>query len=764
MNTSPLLLTFEDRGPPRILQGLSRDAPLWVRQVINLGASGHTYKGWFTKPRVLHAWLEQHAAALGERLVVFIDGSDVVWGGCTTFEEEYARIAAMHGNGRDQQGQPRPIIFSAELGCDFHVPTPPGCAATPAPPGWVLAQSALHASLGRWHNCDAEGAAPCYDPPSYRFLNSGAFVGPASSVRAMLSAVLRYPHAAVVNARNAKRDDGLALARYWLEQQGVIEQQQEQQQQGGGQSLHGGALSNERNGSQPVVVLDYDARLFLTLWRLRQGALLVDRDPEGGAEGAAAVAAEGAADASMSRDSATAATAGAQQAAATEARRSCRRLPGGCGGRAARVRRRGVSNAVVSIRHGTVSSVAHAGGSNVPAAAEWVKAAPRRIRPAWRPDSTACFVHDNGAGIRGLGYNLMGVPTKPLAMGGLPRAWRQADTAAPAVASAAAEAIAAAAAEPGSAVAAPVSPLKTRPRASSRPLEPRAMRRAGAGRYTAPSVHAFVNGSVASSTAEEEEEKDEEEEEEEGQQQRQQQWRRQQQQQQRGGRRRTRRRRPSAPRATKAGLLHIHLGGAWPAYVRFVARSAAAHAAAVTFYFLGPPPSRAASAACAAPPLGNCVWLPLDAAELHARMQTHLGLAVGSVRLELADGRKLCDLKPMWAALFPELSSRHAWVGYADNDIVWGNLTAEVAALSDDDDELLTPSNYFPSPQHRQTDWPSWRWCHGWLPPRSPLSGSEGSRPSCPLVRRGVAPQVPPRPCRLILPPKSPLSFVSPRA
>ena len=45
---------------------------------------------------MLHAWLDKHAATLGDRLVVFIDGSDVMWGGCDTFEREYARIAARH--------------------------------------------------------------------------------------------------------------------------------------------------------------------------------------------------------------------------------------------------------------------------------------------------------------------------------------------------------------------------------------------------------------------------------------------------------------------------------------------------------------------------------------------------------------------------------------------------------------------------------------------------------------------------------------------
>ena len=94
----PILLTFEDRGAgPRILRQLDAGAPPWVHKAINLASfGGQGYKGWFTKPRVLHAWLDKHAATLGDRLVVFIDGSDVMWGGCDTFEREYARIAARH--------------------------------------------------------------------------------------------------------------------------------------------------------------------------------------------------------------------------------------------------------------------------------------------------------------------------------------------------------------------------------------------------------------------------------------------------------------------------------------------------------------------------------------------------------------------------------------------------------------------------------------------------------------------------------------------
>ena len=221
------------------------------------------------------------------------------------------------------------------LRCDYHVPTPPGCAAIPAPPAWAAA-TPLHADLGRWHNCAAAGAAPCTEPPSYRFLNSGAFAGTAAALHRMLTAVLAMPRSEVHNAFNGKRgapqrrlkpsrlrlstrpppqtprpslaswpppraDDGLAFTRYWL----------------------------RSNGS---VVLDYEGRLFLSLWRLRAGSVAL----------------------------------------------------GGAG-------------------------------------------ADRAIRPAWLSGAPACFVHDNGAGIAGLGYNLIGAPVKSFSPSGLPRAWYPGD-------------------------------------------------------------------------------------------------------------------------------------------------------------------------------------------------------------------------------------------------------------------------------------------------------------------------------------------------
>ena len=126
-----------------------------------------------------------------------------MWGGCDTFEQDYTRIAARHAAATAAAAAAAtaaastaasastastaasaagpPIVFSAELGCDYHaptltpnhnpnpspnpnpnpnpnpdpqprpltrcdyhVPTPPGCAAIPAPPAWA-ATTPLHA-------------------------------------------------------------------------------------------------------------------------------------------------------------------------------------------------------------------------------------------------------------------------------------------------------------------------------------------------------------------------------------------------------------------------------------------------------------------------------------------------------------------------------------------------------------------------------------------------------------------------------------------
>ena len=82
------------------------------------------------------------------------------------------------------------------------------------------------------------------------------------------------------------------------------------------------------------------------------------------------------------------------------------------------------------------------------------------------------------------------------------------------------------------------------------------------------------------------------------------------------------------------------------------------------------------TAACA-----NCARLPLDLPSLRDRVRRHL-LNVSAVAQFGAKGnaaRKLCDLVPMWPALFPELSARHAFIGITEQDMLPGDLSSEFA-------------------------------------------------------------------------------------
>ena len=141
------------------------------------------------------------------------------------------------------------------------------------------------------------------------------------------------------------------------------------------------------------------------------------------------------------------------------------------------------------------------------------------------------------------------------------------------------------------------------------------------------------------------------------------------------------------PPARKAGLLHLQLGP-WPRWTNFLLQSAAANGRAVNYYFLGS--SKLNTERCA-----NCVWLPLSYEWLSARVEARLGVRMASK--ELFSARKLCDLKPMWPSLLPELAQRHEWIGYADLDVLFGNLAAEVGRL-DAEDDLLVPQNFYPQP------------------------------------------------------------------
>ena len=91
----------------------------------------------------------------------------------------------------------------------------------------------------------------------------------------------------------------------------------------------------------------------------------------------------------------------------------------------------------------------------------------------------------------------------------------------------------------------------------------------------------------------------------------------------------------------------------------------------------------------------RCAYVPFGADDVLERVERHLGVRRSEVRR--LSGRKVCDLKPLWPALFPELTARHDWLGYADTDIAFGDLSSEVERLLPNDD-LLVPMSYYPYP------------------------------------------------------------------
>ena len=149
------------------------------------------------------------------------------------------------------------------------------------------------------------------------------------------------------------------------------------------------------------------------------------------------------------------------------------------------------------------------------------------------------------------------------------------------------------------------------------------------------------------------------------------------------------------PETTKAGLIYLRIAdprhrqdafrASWPPWLPALEASARANARSVTYYFIGAP----ANVTCV-----NCVEIPLDLAGLRARVEKYLGVTDMEIK---SVKNKICDLKPMWPVLFPEVSARHEWVGFADADVLFGDLAAEVDLLTASDD-LLVPSSWHPYP------------------------------------------------------------------
>lgn len=67
----------------------------------------------------------------------------------------------------------------------------------------------------------------------------------------------------------------------------------------------------------------------------------------------------------------------------------------------------------------------------------------------------------------------------------------------------------------------------------------------------------------------------------------------------------------------------------------------------------------------------NVVFHRMGVAEIEKRMSVLLGSSI-----KLSRPYKLCDFKPLYGRLFPEILSGHCYWGWCDEDVIWGNLDA----------------------------------------------------------------------------------------
>jgi len=184
--------TVETRStPPLVLQ--MNDFTKRTGATVTVVGKGRKWEGFKTKVELQHEYLTELRERLGpeaaaRELVVFMDGSDIFWGGCDlqTFQASYHEIATR---------QAAPIVFNAAV-------TPPPLHGlepqTPFPDLYTpyIAGCSLRCN-GTWRNvCTSDLlsnrsiAGHTVPPPKLRFINSGFFMGPVDKVADMLQWVL----------------------------------------------------------------------------------------------------------------------------------------------------------------------------------------------------------------------------------------------------------------------------------------------------------------------------------------------------------------------------------------------------------------------------------------------------------------------------------------------------------------------------------------------------------------------------------------------
>lgn len=222
----PPRITFivaETRGRP--LLSLVGNFGNHFGQVVNIGVN-RTWDSFETKIKLLDEYLRAQVSLVGyeppgeaeRHIVAFADGGDIIWGGCPPedFRRNYDRIVEASGAS---------IIFSSEVVCGEQ-----DCNQVPDVPRWAGELAGVSNLSGDFWNRYAVGCkgtwntecaakrdcgygAPCSQPPSMKFLNSGFVMGPVKDMAEMVAWTRKHYHEFSVWG------DQSVFAMYWLRHQ-----------------------------------------------------------------------------------------------------------------------------------------------------------------------------------------------------------------------------------------------------------------------------------------------------------------------------------------------------------------------------------------------------------------------------------------------------------------------------------------------------------------------------------------------------------------
>lgn len=178
-NTGVHLVTVETR----------RKVRPHIPHIDNIG-QGKQFEGYITKLKVTYEWLKRQS---GDPLVIFVDGSDTLFGGCTEeqFMQDYRDLQRREG-GRD-------IVVAAERGC-YEIPAPWKCSDMPEAPRWARRDWA-----------EAAGgivleSSPVDPQGQPRYVNSGFVMGPRKKLMDFYKNTLLAMEAAAKTNGDAKSD------------------------------------------------------------------------------------------------------------------------------------------------------------------------------------------------------------------------------------------------------------------------------------------------------------------------------------------------------------------------------------------------------------------------------------------------------------------------------------------------------------------------------------------------------------------------------